>query len=248
MAQYLLLALLGVAAGVVNMMAGGGSNLILPVLMMFGVPADIANGSNRVGVLVQSVSGLRGFYKAGRLPTDDLLPVLLPTLVGGLFGALVASFAPVEVLKPAILLVMLAMAALVLFKPGWFSHSADGQALTVAQKPAARIALALAGVYGGFLQAGAGFVMLPVLAGMLRYDLVRANALKVCCTMGFTVVSLAVFVWRGQVWWDIGLVLAAGSSIGAWLGVKMAVKLKPQTMRWVLFLMTLVAVVMAFLK
>ncbi|HRM22342.1 MAG TPA: TSUP family transporter, partial [Neisseria sp.] len=87
--QYLLLAALGVAAGVINMMAGGGSNLILPVLMMFGVPADIANGSNRVGVLLQSVSGLQGFRHAGKLPTQDLPAILWPTLIGGLFGALV---------------------------------------------------------------------------------------------------------------------------------------------------------------
>ena len=246
--QYLLLAALGVAAGVINMMAGGGSNLILPVLMMFGVPADIANGSNRVGVLLQSVSGLQGFRHAGKLPTQDLPAILWPTLIGGLFGALVASFAPVAVLKPMLLITMLSVAAFAFFKRSALVHPSGTLPITVAENPKSRIGLWLVGVYGGFVQAGAGFVMLPVLAGMLRYDLVRANALKVCCTLGFTLVSLAVFIWRGQVWWDIGLVLAAGSIIGAKIGVKTTVKLKPNTLRWILFVMTLVAVVMALIS
>ncbi|MDO5638449.1 MAG: sulfite exporter TauE/SafE family protein [Neisseria sp.] len=246
--QYLLLGALGLIAGIVNMMAGGGSNLILPVLMMFGVPADIANGSNRVGVLLQSVSGLSGFRKAGRLPTRDLPAILRPTLFGGLCGALVASFAPVAVLKPMLLMAMLAVAAFTFFKPAALLHPPGTQPLDVAASPGSRTGLWLMGLYGGFVQAGAGFVMLPVLAGMLRYDLVRANALKVCCTLGFTAVSLAVFVWRGQVWWDIGLVLAAGSIIGAKIGVKTTISLKPETLRWILFVMTLVAVGAALLS
>ncbi len=248
LSQYLLLAVLGIAAGIFNMMAGGGSNLILPVLMMFGVPADIANGSNRVGVLLQSVSGLMGFRKAGKLPTEDLTAVLWPTLIGGVCGALVASFAPVAVLKPMLLITMLSVAAFTFFKPSALVHQQGVQPVKVADNPKSRIALWLVGVYGGFVQAGAGFLMLPVLAGMLRYDLVRANALKVFCTLGFTLVSLAIFISRGQVWWDIGLVLAIGSIIGAKIGVKTAISLKPETLRWILFVMTLVAVVMALWK
>ena len=201
-----------------------------------------------MGVLLQSVSGLQGFRHAGKLPTQDLPAILWPTLIGGLFGALVASFAPVAVLKPMLLITMLSVAAFAFFKRSALVHPSGTLPITVAENPKSRIGLWLVGVYGGFVQAGAGFVMLPVLAGMLRYDLVRANALKVCCTLGFTLVSLAVFIWRGQVWWDIGLVLAAGSIIGAKIGVKTTVKLKPNTLRWILFVMTLVAVVMALIS
>lgn len=240
--HYLLIAGLGLAAGVVNMMAGGGSNLILPLLMVFGVPADVANATNRVGVLLQSISGLQGFKKAGRLPTEDLWPIVLPTLIGGLCGALVASFAPVAILKPMLLGTMLTVAAIAFFKPNALVHEAGTMPQKVSDTPKACLWLWLVGVYGGFVQAGAGFVLLPVLAGVLRYDLVRANALKVFCTLGFTLVSLTVFIWRGQVWWDIGLVLAVGSIIGAKIGVATAIKLQPNTLRWILFVMTLVSV------
>ena len=103
-------------------------------------------------------------------------------------------------------------------------------------------------MYGGFVQAAAGFLLLPALAGLLKYDLVRANALKVCCTLGFTAVALVIFVARGQVMWDVGLVLALSSALGARLGVKTAIKLQPETLRKILFAMTLAAVVLAFLK
>ena len=78
--EYLLVAVLGVIASIINILAGGGSNLILPVLMIMGVPAAVANGTNRVGIFLQSVVGLRGFHKAGKLPTHDLRGILLPTL------------------------------------------------------------------------------------------------------------------------------------------------------------------------
>ncbi|STZ75422.1 sulfite exporter TauE/SafE family protein [Bergeriella denitrificans] len=246
--QYLLIGILGIAAGIINMMAGGGSNLILPVLMMFGIPADIANGTNRVGVLVQSVSGLQGFYKAGKLPTEDLPAILWPTIVGGIIGALAASFAPVAILKSMLLLTMLGVAALVAFRPDLLVHAPDVRPVRVADNPKSRWALAAVGIYGGFVQAAAGFVLLPVLAGMLCYDLVRANALKVCCTLGFTLVALSIFIVRGQVMWDVGLVLAACSALGARIGVKTAIKLQPDTLRKILFAMTLIAVVLALLK
>lgn len=99
--QYGVLAILGVAAGVINVLAGGGSNLILPVLMIFGVPADVANGTNRVGVLMQSVVGIKGFHAAGRLPTHDLRGILTPMLAGGLCGAVLAAFLPNVWLKLA---------------------------------------------------------------------------------------------------------------------------------------------------
>lgn len=246
--QYVLIGILGIVAGIINMMAGGGSNLILPVLMMFGVPADIANATNRVGVFMQSVSGAHGFHKAGKLPTDDLAGILWPMMFGGLLGALVASFAPVHILKPMLLLTMLGVAAVVAFKPNLLLHDPDTQPIRVADKPHSRYALILVGMYGGFVQAAAGFLLLPVLAGLLKYDLVRANALKVCCTLGFTLVALAIFITRGQVMWDVGLVLAVCSAIGARLGVKTAIKLKPETLRKILFVMTLVAVVLALFK
>ena len=91
-------------------------------------------------------------------------------------------------------------------------------------------------------------MLITAIAGCLRYDIVRSSALKLVCTLFFTLVALAIFVWRGQVDWTTGLVLAAGNMIGAHYGVRLAVKVKPKTLKWVMFFMTLVAVIAAFLK
>ena len=93
--------------------------------------------------------------------------------------------------------------------------------------------------YGGFVQAGVGFILLAALAGSLRYDLVRANALKLVCSLAFTTVALAVFIINDQVLWLPGLMLAIGTMSGAHLAVKFAIKADPQALKWFLLIMTI---------
>lgn len=231
----------GLIAGVINTLAGGGSNLTLPALMMMGLPADVANATNRVGVLCQCLVGMKGFDRHGKLERTDLKGILVPTLLGGLFGGLSASFLPVSLLKPVLLGTMVVMALLILLKPSTVMPEEGEQAGQVKGNPKAWAALLLAGFYGGFVQAGVGFVLIAALAGALRYDLVRANALKLVCTAAFTAVALAIFIWQDQVAWVPGLVLAAGTMIGARLGVGMALKVSQKSLKWFLFVMTLCA-------
>lgn len=113
-----LLIVTGLIAGVINTLAGGGSNLTIPALMVMGLPADIANATNRVGVLLQSVAGVRGFHRHGKLDSGDTLPVLVPNLLGGLVGALCAAALPVPWLKPLLLGTMVGMSLLILLRPG----------------------------------------------------------------------------------------------------------------------------------
>lgn len=244
--QYVLVGILGLVAGVINVLAGGGSNLVLPVLMIFGLPPDIANGTNRVGILLQSIAGVHGFHRKKRLPTKDLLAILTPVLVGGLCGSLLAAWLPSAWLKPLLLGTMLAMASIMLLKPNTMLPPEGTVPWRVKDRPVCWALLFLGGVYGGFVQAGVGFVLVMALSGILRYDLVRANALKLLCSLGFTAVALLVFVWHGQVWWSVGFVLAVGNAVGASLGVHAAVKLSAKVLKWVLFVMTLVAVLAAW--
>lgn len=239
---------LGVVCGVINVMAGGGSNLTLPALMMMGLPPALANATNRLGIFLQNVVGIWGFRRKGRLPTHDLPAILAPTLIGGLIGALCASYAPPQLLKALLLGTMLLMSAIILLRPSVVMAEPDTVPFTVQERQSAFWWLFLAGLYGGFVQAGVGFVLITAIAGSLRYDLVATNALKLVCALSFTAVALLVFIAREQVLWDVGLVLAAGNMLGAYWGVNMAIKVKPHTMKKVLFVMTLAAVVAAFLK
>lgn len=246
--HYAAIAVLGILASIINILAGGGSNLILPLLMAFGVPPDIANASNRVGIFFQSLTGIRGFRNAGALPTHDLRGILLPMIFGGLVGSVLASVLPNQILKPALLVCILSVATLTFLKPQLLLPPQNVQERKVSDTRGAAVLLFAVGIYGGFVQASTAFILLPVLAGVLQYNLLRANALKLVCTLAFTVVALAVFIVQGQIWWDVGLVLAAGNILGSIIGVKIALKLSPNTLRTILFVMTVVAVAAAFLK
>ncbi len=237
----MLLALTGLIAGWINTLAGGGSNLTLPALMLLGLPPDVANGTNRVGVILQGVVAVKGFHKYGRLDTQSIWPILVPNLIGGAIGALIAALLPNVALKPLLLGTILLMSAIILVRPGFIAPPPGTPVKTPGESPGAWAGLFLAGVYGGFVQAGVGFILLAALAGGLRYDLVRANALKMVCTLCFTAVSLAIFLWFDLVRWLPGLVLAAGTMLGSHLSVKFAISVQQSTIKWFLFAMTLVS-------
>lgn len=237
----LLLISTGIIAGFINILAGGGSFLTIPALMLMGIPADIANATNRVGVMLQATEGIRGFNKKGMLDKQAIVPILLPTIVGSCIGALLASYVPVSLLKPIILITLISMALLMVIKPSIMTPPEGTEPLSPWQSPGGFIGLFLAGIYGGFIQAGVGFALLAALVGTLRYDLVRANALKMVATAIFTIVSLIIFISRDQILWVPGLLLAVGSVIGARLSVNFAVTVSQPVLRWFL-LVTVIAV------
>lgn len=237
----LVLAGLGVVAGWINTLAGGGSNLTLPMLMVLGLPPDAANATNRVGVVLQGAVAVRGFHHHGKLDTGNVWAILLPTLIGGAIGAITAALLPNVTLKPLLLGTILTMTLVILIRPSFIAPPAGTPVRSPTESRSAWLGLFVAGIYGGFVQAGVGFILLAALAGGLRYDLVRANALKMVCTLAFTSVALVIFISFGQVRWIPGLVLAVGTMIGSHLSVKFAINAKQSTIKWFLFAMTLVA-------
>lgn len=238
----------GFVAGIINTLAGGGTNLTLPALMVMGIPADFANATNRVGVLLQSGVALVGFRQHDRLPTHDVGPILVPTLVGGAFGAVAAAYAPASLLKPLLLGAMLGMTIIMLVKPEVIAPPPGTVPHRVKERPSSWLWLGIAGFYGGFVQAGVGFILITALAGSLRYDLVRTNALKMVCVSAFTAMALVVFIAQGLVLWIPGLILAVGTMAGANLAVRFAITAKPSTLKWFLFTMTLAGTIAALLS
>jgi len=220
------LALVGIVAGGINTVAGGGSNLTLPVLMLLGLPADVANGTNRVAVALQCVVGIRGFRNHD-------------------FGSLAAAVIPVTALKPILLITIISMSLIILIRPNFIAPPDGTPVVDVRDNRGAWWMLLFAGIYSGFVQAGVGFILLAALAGGLRYDLVRANALKMVCSLGSTLIALGVFLYFDMIRWVPGLVLAAGTMLGAWASVKFAVRAKQSTIKWFLFVMTLCSCVAA---
>lgn len=219
-----ILAAAGLVAGFVNTAAGAGSLLSLRALMLVGIPADVANGTNRVPVLAQSLVAARGFSKHQPIAIGELARSAIPASLGALAGSLGASFTPERLMRYLLIGVLLGVALIGLwgaFRKRDATETDPAAALEL--RPATVAWLFVSGLYGGFLQAGVGLVLLFALGSVARLDLVRANALKVATVAVFSVIAAAVFVARGQVAWPHALAMTVGSVIGARLGVAYAI-------------------------
>jgi hypothetical protein len=215
------LALGGLAAGVINTLAGGGSLLTVPLLVLLGLPGSVANGTNRIGILLQNAVAAWRFRAEGVRVFRETLPVLAPFLLGSALGALAISRLADATFERVFGLLMLALLFPTLREAG--GRRAAGRAARPWPPALARAANFAVGVYGGAFQAGVGLALLAVLTRE-GHDLVRANAIKVIVVGALTAVAVPVFVAGGTVAWGPALALALGFSAGGALGARLAVR------------------------
>ena len=207
----------GLAAGVVNTLAGGGSLLTVPLLVLAGVPGNVANGSNRVGILASHASATVAFRRRGVSGLSRTLPVLVSVAVGSLVGALLVARLADETFERAFGVLMVPLLLLSLRPP--VSKPVEGR---VWSGPFTVLVFLAVGLYGGAFQAGIGLLLMVALSrsGM---DPVVANSVKVVVIMVVTVTALPLFIVGGRVDWGPALVLAAGFAIGGALGARLTV-------------------------
>jgi uncharacterized membrane protein YfcA len=238
-----LLVVVGFAAGFFNTVAGAGSLLTLPALMLAGLPADAANATKRIGVLAQSFVGTVGFARAGVLDHKALLRLAPIGVAGGVLGAWLATRVPERILKWILLATLLEVA--------WMTATKKLSAAPPDTPPPPRwkawTMFFLVGVYGGFAQAGVGLILLAVLARTMRMDLVKGNAIKVAIVGLQTLAAVAVFAGAGDIRWREGGILAVGMMAGAAFAVGFAIK-KSAWLERVALVAVIVAVVAAGLR
>ncbi len=239
--MYVLILAGGILVGFINTLSGNGSVISLPLLIFAGLPADIANGTNRVGILLQNMVGTASFHKRGVLDVRGALILSIPAVIGSVLGAGIAADLNEKVMERVIGVVMVIMAILILTKPERWLH---GKTQSLEGWPAwyNYLTFFAIGLYGGFIQMGAGIFLLSGLVLGLHYNLVRANAVKVAINFMFTVASLLVLGATGNVNWLLGLVLAGGTTIGAWFAARLAVE---KGALWVHRLLIVVVVISA---
>ena len=240
---YLYLAVIaaGFMAGFINTLVGSGSLVTLPLFIILGLPANVANGTNRVAILLQNVVGVTSFDRQGILDRRGTLMLGAPMVIGALVGANIAVNLDEALMRRTIGVLMLVMLVVIIVQPKRWLH---GERQRLEGWPAWwQIGLFFViGIYGGFIQAGVGIFLLAGLVLGVGYDLVRANAVKVGAVLIFTVFALGVFIINDQVNWGIGLVLAVGSMLGAWTAARVAVD---KGAAWVRRLLIVVVVISA---
>jgi len=210
----------GFLCGFINTLAGSGSLITLPLLIFLGLDANVANGTNRVAILLQNVVGVTRFHQKGLLKFKRALLLAAPAVIGAVIGARIAVDLDEPTMRKVIGGLMVVMLIVLLVRPKrWLQGRPEQMQKTGWLQMLIFFGI---GIYGGFIQAGVGIFLLTGLVLSAGYDLVRANAVKVLIILCFTAFALVVFVINGQVRWLIGLILALGNMAGAWVAVHTA--------------------------
>lgn len=214
---YLLLVVVGLVAGFVNVMAGGGSLLTMPAMIFMGMSPATANGTNRVALLAQNITSVSEFRRKGFADFRLSLTLALCTLPGAVLGAWAAVRIDPLWFKRLLAVVMIGVLVVTLRgrKPG-AGKGADHPVW-------AHLGMVGVGLYGGFIQAGVGFIFMALVRGLLHLDLVRTNMHKVFVIGLYMIPSLLVFALSGDVLWIAGAVLAVGNSVGGYIGTRVQI-------------------------
>jgi uncharacterized membrane protein YfcA len=211
----------GLVAGTLNVLAGGGSLLTLPLLIFLGLPSAVANGTNRIAIFCQNIFAIRGFRRRGVLPLELALLCTPSALLGSWVGASLAISLDDQLFNRLLALIMIGVLIFTAIDP--MKRFRQEEARFGFRRKALLVGtFFLVGIYGGFVQAGVGFL---IIAALLAHglDLVRINAIKVFVIFAYTFIALGVFIYHGQINYSLGLALAAGNSIGGMIGPKLAV-------------------------
>lgn len=215
----ILLFVVGAIAGFINVNAGGGSSLTLPTLIFMGMDSAMANGTNRIALLLQNIFAVTSFRRNKFHQFKTSLGLAVFTLPGAIIGALAATQVSHHLFQK-ILAVVLLFIVVSMFLTSSYKNRIQETSSHWLVYPA----LFAIGFYGGFIQVGVGFLLMAALYHLLRVNLVLVNMHKVFIILIYTVPALLVFILTGNVFWKFGLVLAAGNSIGGWWGAHAAVK------------------------
>lgn len=226
----------GLVAGFINALAGGGSAITIPILTEI-VGVSVANGTNRIAILLANITAATGYQRGGAVPWRRVAKLIAPTVVGAAVGAWLATQVSADVMRRVFAFVLVLVAASVLFRPGrWV----EGHERDIGEPWRSLIFFAI-GFYGGFVQAGVGFLLLGGLVLGSGMNLVRGNAAKVVLILAYTPVALLFFASASQVDLQVGLVLSAGQMTGAWVGARLAVLKGAAWVRWVLVVAAIIA-------
>jgi uncharacterized membrane protein YfcA len=230
--KLFLLFVVGSIAGFINVFAGGGSTITLPILIFLGLDPTLANGTNRIGILAQTLSAVVSFRQEKYHDFKLSLKLTAFTLPGAIAGAIIATRISGDLFQKILAFVLVGVTISMFLKktnqekPGgdrkakssWFIYPV----------------MLVIGFYGGFMQVGVGFMFMASLYHLMRLDLIRVNMHKVFIILVYTIPAILVFLLTGNVEWSFGLILAVGMALGAWWAAKISVKKGEKIIRIVL--------------
>jgi uncharacterized protein len=219
--QLAILFVFGLVAGFINVNAGGGSSLTLPMLLFLGLDGAVANGTNRIAILMQNISAVSSFKNQNHSQFKLSFKLALFTLPGAILGAYSAINISNELFEKILAVIMIGVIITMLIPK---KEIVQIKELTRKQNFFVYLAMFGVGFYGGFIQVGVGFLLMASLHYLMKQSLVLVNMHKVFIVLIYTIPALLIFNFTDNVNWGFGLILACGTMIGAWWGAKFSVK------------------------
>ncbi len=237
--QIIVIFAVGITAGFINTLAGGGSLLTLPVLIFMGLPAPVANGTNRLAIVVQSIFAVAGFKKKGIANFRLSLLLSGPIIFGAVLGARLAVNVSDILFKRILAVIMILVLGFILWNPirriyGNVKCNSNETNTRWSSYIVMMIIFFFIGIYGGFIQAGIGFLIIAALTTIGGFNLVETNSHKVFVVGINALCALLVFIFYSKIHWSIGLALSAGNGLGGWIGSHIAVSKGERFIRLVL--------------
>lgn len=233
--HVLLLFGVGLLAGVINVMAGGGSALTLPVLIFLNLDPTVANGTNRVAIVAQNIFATLSFHRQKVSRTRQSLLFAAWAVPGAIVGAIAAVQISDAWFLRILGVVMLGVVVSVVVPRKARETTLDGRS-----SPWIYPLLFGIGFYGGFIQMGVGFLFMAGFYHVMRMNLVFANMHKVVVALLYSLPALSIFAVSGNVDWALGLVLATGNALGAWFAAQVMVQRGEKLVRTVLVVALLI--------
>lgn len=235
----------GLLVGFINTLAGGGTIISISLFIFLGLPATVANGTNRIAVFLQNIVSTASFKHQKVLDTRKGLLLGIPTVIGSVIGAEIAVDINEKLFERAIGVIMLIMLFFIIYKPQrWLKGKKE--LLTKKITPLQIIIFFFIGLYGGFIHVGVGYFILASLVLSAGYDLVKANALKVFIVLLYAPFTIIVFIYNKQINYEYGLIHAIGNIIGAFIASRFAVSWGANFVRWVIIVIILITSVQMF--
>lgn len=220
---WLLYIALGWITGFLNTVAGGGTLISMPALIFMGIPGSVANATIRVAILAQNISAAGGFHSKGiRLPFPYSGWLVLLSLAGGWIGASLAMEVPDHLFNRILALIMVAVVLSILFEKK-ANPAKQNELFSTKRQLLSAGGFFLLGIYGGFIQAGIGFLVIAMLTHIHHFPLAKTNFIKVFAAILYTGSAVLAFAIEGKIIWEIGLILAVGNAAGAWFGSRWSV-------------------------
>ena len=213
--DIIILLICGVIAGFINTVAGGGSLLTLPILIFMGLPSNIANGTNRIAIFMQNIFSISGYKSRGISDFKYSSWLSVSALIGSIIGAKIAININEDMFNKILSVVIIIVVITIIYNKKPFNINSEN--ISIEKKIISVIMFFFIGIYGGFIHAGVGFLILSILSNYNGIQLSKANSIKVFVVFVYTFFALIVFIMENKINWILGINLGIGNSIGGWI-------------------------------